>query len=35
MGLRTACGSQGAYYGPTEPWSDGIRIERLVRCDPR
>jgi hypothetical protein len=26
---------QGAYYGPTEPWSDGVRVERLTRCDIR
>jgi hypothetical protein len=23
---------QGAYYGPTEPWSDGFRVGRLTRC---
>lgn len=23
---------QGAYYGPTEPWSDGYRVGRLARC---
>jgi hypothetical protein len=26
---------QGAYYGPVEPWSDGMRISRITRCDPR
>jgi len=26
---------QGAYYGPTEPWSDGVRVGRLTRCDIR
>jgi hypothetical protein len=26
---------QGSYYGPPAPWSDGFRIARLVRCDPR
>jgi hypothetical protein len=24
---------QGAYYGPTEPWRDGIRVGRLAACD--
>jgi hypothetical protein len=23
---------QGAYYGPTEPWSDGFPVRRIVRC---
>jgi hypothetical protein len=23
---------QGSYYGPAEPWSDGISVRRLVRC---
>ena len=27
--------AQGAYYGPTEPWSDGVRVGRLTRCDIR
>jgi hypothetical protein len=26
---------QGAYYGPAEPWSDGFRVSRITRCDPR
>ena len=26
---------QGAYYGPAEPWSDGRRVTRITRCDPR
>lgn len=24
---------QGAYYGPTDPWSDGTRVSVLTRCD--
>jgi hypothetical protein len=24
---------QGAYYGPSEPWSDGFTVRRLDRCD--
>lgn len=24
---------QGAYYGPAEPWSDGVAVRRLTRCD--
>jgi hypothetical protein len=24
---------QGAYYGPAEPWSDGVTVRRLTRCD--
>ncbi len=23
---------QGAYYGPSEPWSDGFPVRRLTRC---
>ncbi len=23
---------QGAYYGPSEPWSDGYSVKKLVRC---
>jgi hypothetical protein len=23
---------QGSYYGPSEPWSDGFSVRRLVRC---
>jgi hypothetical protein len=23
---------QGAYYGPAEPWSEGVPVRRLVRC---
>jgi hypothetical protein len=23
---------QGAYYGPAEPWSDGVPVRRLARC---
>ena len=23
---------QGAYYGPAEPWSDGVAVRRLTRC---
>jgi hypothetical protein len=23
---------QGAYYGPSEPWSDGYTVRRLTRC---
>ena len=26
---------QGAYYGPSDPWSDGFAVKKLVRCDPR
>ncbi len=26
---------QGAYYGPPEPWSNGRRVTRITRCDPR
>lgn len=26
---------QGAYYGPTQPWSDGVRVSKLTRCDIR
>jgi len=26
---------QGAYYGPSDPWSDGLAVKKLVRCDPR
>ena len=25
----------GSYYGPPEPWSDGKRVARITRCDPR
>jgi hypothetical protein len=38
MNLRGAESSdriwvQGAYYGPAEPWSDGVTVRRLTRCD--
>jgi hypothetical protein len=23
---------QGAYYGPVEPWSDGVRVANITRC---
>jgi len=23
---------QGAYYGPAEPWSDGVTVRRLANC---
>ena len=23
---------QGSYYGPAEPWSDGVRVSRIRRC---
>lgn len=23
---------QGAYYGPSEPWSDGVRVAGITRC---
>ena len=26
---------QGAYYGPVDPWTDGKRVTRITRCDPR
>ena len=37
MQLRGALASdrlwlQGAYYGPTKPWSDGMSVRRLTRC---
>jgi hypothetical protein len=36
-GVRTSdrLWMQGAYYGPAEPWSDGRRVTRITRCDPR
>lgn len=23
---------QGSYYGPAEPWSDGVRVAAITRC---
>jgi hypothetical protein len=36
-GVRTSdrLWMQGAYYGPAEPWSNGRRVTRITRCDPR
>ena len=36
-GVRTSdrLWMQGAYYGPVDPWTDGRRVTRITRCDPR
>ena len=36
-GVRTSdrLWMQGAYYGPVDPWTDGKRVTRITRCDPR
>ena len=36
-GVRTSdrLWMQGSYYGPPEPWSNGKRVTRITRCDPR